>query len=482
MYIKELSSHHDSIVNRRPAPEGATVTLPTTSVSRPMTRLSLSRGKVSESASLDESVEVGGSAHGTFRSTKSRVLLDTCSAILNRGGVAALVPSGASDAYFHSIAEQVEGFAATRSDSSAVPPGGILALPTSGSTGLPKLVALPAAGIAQFVGWGGDRFGFGPDTVSLSLSPWNFDVSLLDTWAVLASGGTVVAADEARLYDAVYLAGILTRHEPTFIQVVPSTLDALVTAGSGSAAFPSVRDVVLTGGAVARSRRAAAAQMFPAASFHNVYGSTEVNDCLIETFDAQQFSTMETLPLGSPIPGCSVYVDASGVLHQMDNTSGRADGELLVRTPWQAVGYIREGRLSPLPATSENLFPTKDRVSLRCGQLMYVGRRDRTIKIRGQRVNLEDVEHSALRTALVGMSCAWLETSTSGESLHLAYTAPGEADAAVTGLELRVAMSAHLPAYAMPNHLHAFSGPFPVNGNGKPDLHSIKSQLESARS
>ncbi|RAF70371.1 AMP-binding protein, partial [Burkholderia multivorans] len=129
-------------------------------------------------------------------------------------GVAALVPTSASAAYVETIAEQVEQFARTRSTSTNASEGGVLALPTSGSTGAPKLVALPVTGLAHFLNWGSEYFGFQDAMVSLSLSPWNFDVSLLDTWAVLVAAGTVVAAEAARLHDAAYLTRMLDEYRP----------------------------------------------------------------------------------------------------------------------------------------------------------------------------------------------------------------------------------------------------------------------------
>ena len=439
-------------------------------------RLKLSAGTIVEGEE-ERTDNITALEYGIYRATKNRRLVDECVGILNREGVAALVPTTATETYLKSIAEQVEQFAKSRHQTEGTASGGILALPTSGSTGTPKLVAIPVAGLVQFLQWGQDYFNFDAATVSLSLSPWNFDISLLDTWAVLSSSGTVVAAEAARLYDAAYLERLLNEYQPTFIQVVPSTLNALINA-AGSTTYPSVRHITLTGGVAAQPARATAAELFPEAAFHNVYGATEVNDCLIETLTAQKFADTETLPLGVPIAGCEIYLDADRDCRPLSGVAESTRGELLVRTPWMAEGYIHEGDITPLPMTTDALYPMKDQALWTNGQLMYQGRHDRIVKVRGQRVNLEEVENAALRTGLVGMACAWLADTTDAEELHLAYTAPDHGTA-TTGLHLRMAMSATLPAFAMPNQLYAFAGPFPLNGNGKPDLPAIKSQAES---
>ena len=393
---------------------------------------------------------VAGPDFGVYRAMKNSQTIGACVDLINRGGVAALLPTSASDSYLGEIVRQVDQFTRSRALSLDGDSQGIVALPTSGSTGSPKLVAIPATGIARFLAWGKEYFGFDASTISLSLSPWNFDVSFLDTWAVLAAGGVVVAADTDRLQDTRYLRGLLVEHRPTFVQVVPSTLDALINAAGDDNAFMSVKDLVLTGGAASRSSRAAVARLFPAAAFHNVYGATEVNDCLIQKLSAAEFSEAETLPLGSPISGCEIVLNSQDKTQRVDRYAEDAEGELLVRTPWMALGYITEGMLQPLPGTALKtygvLYPMKDRASFAGGRLTYLGRLDRTIKLRGRRINLDEIEQVVRQTGLAGMVCAWVDDSANAQELHVAYTTPGHDSLPASGLKLRLLMSRYLPA------------------------------------
>ena len=409
-----------------------------------------------------------------LRAAKSTEVLAAVIDQIGRGRVVALVPESSSDEYVAEIRSQITAFSLDRGDN----PGddGILALPTSGSTGRPKLVALPVSGIERFMTWAAEQFGFSEASRSLSLSPWNFDVSLLDTWAVLAAGGTVLAARPDRLRDPGYPSGLLRSQDVTFVQTVPSTLEDLVRSRVEGESFPSVRDVVLTGGAASIATRAAAAELFPWARFHNIYGSTEVNDCLIQVLPAEAFATAATLPLGIPISGCEIHLDHRGTVRPLGDCPDGAEGELLVHTPWMATGYITDGRIEPLvaPTSEPVLHRMRDRVILTGGQIHFTGRTDRTVKLRGQRLNLDEVEHAASATGLVGAACAWIESSESGEHLHLAYTNTPADQANPSGLQLRMLLSRRLPPYAMPNRLHPFDVPFPLNGNGKPHLKKIK--------
>lgn len=428
----------------------------------------------------DESRSEQGSAHGgygVYRSWKSQRNIEHWRSSLERGDVVALIPTTASDGYQQSVADRVARFVDTRSGGEREHQG-LLALPTSGSTGEPKLVALRAAAISKFLRWGRSHFSFGPGTTSLSLSPWNFDVSLLDTWAVLSAGGSVAAADPLRLHDVDYLRLNLTQHRPTFIQVVPATLDALLKA-AGDMTCDSVTDIVLTGGVATQAMRAKAARAFSQATFHNIYGSTEVNDGLIESLTAEQFGELETLALGRPIDGCDVHLETTGRGVVPLEAAEGVTGELLVRTPWMACGYITDAGLNPLPTRGSGLYPSGDQATFSHGRLDYKGRRDRIVKIRGQRVDLDEIEHVARLTKLVGMVVVWVGGTEPEQRLHMAYTAPDHSTGAAAGLNLRLAMSAHLPTHAMPNHFHAFNDPFPQNANGKPDLHAIKKHIGS---
>jgi len=101
-----------------------------------------------------------------------------------------------------------------------------------------------------------------------------------------------------------------------------------------------------------------------------------------------------------------------------------------------------------------------------------------TIKLRGRRINLDEIEQVVRQTGLAGMVCAWVDDSANAQELHVAYTTPGHDSLPASGLKLRLLMSRYLPAFAMPNHLYPFNGAFPLNGNGKPDLSTIKKQVE----
>lgn len=383
-----------------------------------------------------------------------------------------LTPPAAGRPYLDEVSKILEGYQGPGTETGSA--GGSVVFLTSGSTGAPKLVKIPAAGISTFMHWGTKAFSFGPDTVSLSLSPWNFDVSVLDTWSVLAAGGTVVAADAEKIHQRGYCSELLTEHRISFLQLVPATLQALLSDLAPEHRVSSVRDVVITGGVASRAQREVAAQHFPQAVFHNVYGSTEVNDCLIFSTNARNFAAASELPLGIPIEGCQFRIRTeTGQLIGLAELAEGAKGELLVRTPWMAEGYLENTGLRNLLDQPESFYPMRDLVQVRNNHLHFIGRIDRTVKLRGQRVSLDDIEASATSIPGISQSVAWVTGSAGSEAISLAYTAIADQPHSLSGLTIRKGLSAKLPGYAMPNRIHNLGERFPLNSNGKPSLVEI---------
>ncbi len=127
------------------------------------------------------------------------------------------------------------------------PAESLLTLTTSGSTGVPKLVPIGIGAFDRFADWATGKFGIDGATRSLSFSPLNFDLALLDVWTVLEAGGTVVLADAGASGDAGYLRELALDNEVTLVQGVP-LLHRLLAVDE--ARYPAVRTVVFTGEAV----------------------------------------------------------------------------------------------------------------------------------------------------------------------------------------------------------------------------------------
>ncbi|MET8291110.1 AMP-binding protein [Streptomyces sp. NPDC005132] len=348
-----------------------------------------------------------------------------------------------------------------------------LLLTTSGSTGVPKLVPLGGAGIDAFTSWAGSAFALGTGTRVLNFAPLNFDLTLLDIWGTLRHGGCVVPVDHDRSVDTKYLLGLLASTRPHVVQAVPMFFRLLTEAGT-ACEFPGVRELLLTGDHVPRSVRAGLARLFPAARLHNVYGCTETNDSMIHTFSAAEAADREVLPLGSSLPGVLVEVVADGEVLR-----GAGSGELLVSTPFQTAGYLGEaGAKDRFVVRGDRVwYRTGDVVTRSAGgELALVGRTDSQVKVRGVRINLEEVErvlqgHGGVAEAAV----VAVPHAVSGRALHAFVR---RSDDAVTGLQLRSYCAAKVNRAAIPAAFHLMTDPLPIGPTGKVSRRLLMEKIE----
>lgn len=318
---------------------------------------------------------------------------------------------------------------------------------TSGSTGKPKIVAHDPDGIDRFALWARQRFALGPDTVSLSLSPLNFDIATLDVWAVLAAGGKVVLAAQEDLTRGSALAAAVHAHGVTLVQAVPVILTLLARAAPASA---RTRTVVSTGDFFPLEALPALKAAFPSAELLSIYGSTETNDSFILDLHAASPSA-----LGEPISGVRYRIGAGG--------------ELVVSTPFQALGYVNASNDAWRVAEGRREFHTGDLVTTDSdGTVRLAGRADRQVKVRGVRVSLDEVE-AVLRQQDGVVDAVVTARSKGTGGREIVAAALVEPTAAVTSLSLRSAAASSLPRSALPRHLFLTTEPFSLTGTGKVD-------------
>ncbi|WP_231493893.1 AMP-binding protein [Nocardiopsis sp. CNT312] len=326
---------------------------------------------------------------------------------------------------------------------------------TSGSTGRPKIVAHDPEGIDRFVHWARTRFALGADTVSLSLSPINFDIATLDVWAVLASGGQVVFASREDLTHGPALAAAARTHRISLLQAVPVVLTLLARA---RAPMPRVRTVVSTGDFYPLETLPDLDSAFPRAGLWSVYGSTETNDSFI--LDLRRATAGE---LGNPVDGVRYRVDGTG--------------ELVVSTPFQALGYVNAPNDAWRAVQGRREFSTGDLVATDTdGTLRLTGRSDRQVKVRGTRLSLDAVEAVLRHQSGVVDAVVTARGRGSGDRELLAAVRV-EPGTAVTNLALRSAVSSALSPTAVPSRTFLTTEPFPVTGTGKTDRNSAIRRL-----
>ncbi|MEU9692054.1 non-ribosomal peptide synthetase [Amycolatopsis japonica] len=333
---------------------------------------------------------------------------------------------------------------------------------TSGSTGVPKGVAVPHGSVAALAGDPGWAQGPG-DRVLLHASH-AFDASLVEIWVPLASGATVVVAEPGAV-DAQRVREAIERGVTT-IHLTAGTFR--VVAEEAPESFIGLREI-LTGGdavplaSVERMRRAC-----PDVRFRQLYGPTEITLCATWLVLEPGAETGDVLPIGGPLAGRQAYVlDAF-----LQPVAPNVTGELYLAGAGLAHGYlgapdVTAQRFVANPfATGERLYRTGDLARwTEDGELLFGGRADSQVKIRGYRVEPGEIEAALTALPDVAQAVVVAREERPGEKRLIAYvTAESELDAET----VRARLAERLPEFMVPAVVLVLDT-FPLTLNGKID-------------
>ena len=343
---------------------------------------------------------------------------------------------------------------------------------TSGSTGMPKLAALPAAGVAAVTeAWASAYFVPGRPERVLQIGSWTADIFLGDLLKALATGGTLVVCPDDKRVDMEYLAGLVHAHGITLVESTPALIAALMSRLRAGPGFPASLRTVIVGSDTFRLAEAAAmtAVVPPGIRLVNGYGLSECCiESLVQTCDGDLPGSPSGLcPIGSPLPGTRAeVVDGAG-----RPLPPGAVGELVVSGPQVGLGYLaggtlrRSGGFAVSPAGGGRRYRTGDRAATdRRGFVHFYGRRDGQLKVRGYRVELGEVENALLRQHGITEACV-LPFSRAGVSELRAFV--GAAGGLDVG-EVLAALRTILPAHAVPADVVAMAR-LPRTESGKVD-------------
>ncbi|WP_189269767.1 non-ribosomal peptide synthetase [Streptomyces fuscichromogenes] len=290
-----------------------------------------------------------------------------------------------------SVAEGMEGVEGWTESCSGGPGSAAYVIYTSGSTGVPKGVVVSHAGIVNRLLWMQDRFGLDADDVVLQKTSVSFDVSVWELFSPLLSGARLVLARPGAHGDPAYLSEVIRAEGVTTAHFVPSMLDAFVEGGD-PAAWGSLRRVVCSGEALSGASAERFARVCDA-ELYNFYGPTEASvECTAGAWTGESGA----VPIGAPIWNMRVFV-LDGL---MQPVPPGAVGELFIAGVGLARGYHGRTALTaerfvacPFGAPGERMYRTGDLVRWTAdGQVVFVGRADDQVKVRGFRIEPAEIE------------------------------------------------------------------------------------------
>ncbi|MFF1440224.1 non-ribosomal peptide synthase/polyketide synthase [Streptomyces sp. NPDC058295] len=338
---------------------------------------------------------------------------------------------------------------------------------TSGSTGRPKGVVVTHRAIVNRLAWMQGEYGLTAGDRVLQKTPSGFDVSVWEFFWALCEGAAVVLAAPDGHRDPAHLARLIRAEGVTTMHFVPSMLEAFL-ASDEVTADPTwaggLRRVFSSGEALsgAAARRWHDLTGVP---LHNLYGPTEA--AVDVTHHAYDGASDITVPIGRPVWNTGLRVLDSCLRPVPDGVPG----ELYLTGVQLARGYHRRPALTADrfvadPYADEpgaRMYRTGDLVRRRPdGILDYLGRTDRQVKLRGNRVELGEIEAALTRHPAVARGAVVVR-----DQRLVAYAVP-VAGAAVGPAELRAALADALPAPLVPE-AYVVLADLPLTPSGKLD-------------
>jgi amino acid adenylation domain-containing protein len=344
---------------------------------------------------------------------------------------------------------------------------------TSGTTGHPKGVCIPHRALDAFFEAVAGLMDIGPLARCLNTSALHFDVSVIDLLFPLSRGATVYIGPSMPL--PAQLLGLIECERITHMAAVGSTLTLLAQYGNGLAGrdLRSLRRI-MTGAEVLKP---ATVQAWLAAAENvaviNGYGPTEATCVVIaELISAREPDRTALYPIGRPLTGVVVRF-----LAESGEVTEDGPGEILLAGPQVMTGYLGRPE-EQVQAFHDGCYRTGD-IGHRDGDgaIHFAGRSDDEVKIRGYRINLNEVRRA------VEMSPAVDRAFVTGT------TDPRSGRALICGVRLREGIRATedelvahigelLPRYMVPRTF-VFLTEFPVLSSGKPDTARLRALVEA---
>ncbi|MFE7644214.1 non-ribosomal peptide synthetase [Streptomyces phaeoluteigriseus] len=356
-------------------------------------------------------------------------------------------------------------------------PGAALAyvIFTSGSTGRPKGAMIRHEAISERLLWQVDEIlRFGHDDASLFKAPLSFDISINEIFLPLVSGARLVVLRPGGERDPHHLLSVIAEQRVTFTYLVSSMLDVLLEIAGDSGSLDSLRHVwcggeVLTPELYERFRTRLDIPMY------HGYGPAETTigvSHVIYRGAAERLSTS----IGRANPNTQLYV----LDDELRPVPVGVGGELYVGGFLLGRGYVNAPGLTasrfvanPFADDGSRLYRTGDLARFAPdGSLDFLGRADNQIKIRGMRLEIEDVEIGLAEHPGVRHTCVVARKNTAGGNYLIGYVIPAAGREDLRADEVKAWAAAHLVEYMVPAHIVVMTE-FPLTANGKLDRNAL---------
>jgi amino acid adenylation domain-containing protein len=344
---------------------------------------------------------------------------------------------------------------------------------TSGSTGRPKGVMNIHRGICNRLLWMQDAYKLTPADRVLQKTTFSFDVSVWEFFWPLMFGAALVVAEPGGHRDTGYLVKTIVDEKITTMHFVPSMLQVFLE-DKDVRACKSIKRVICSGEALPYDLQERFFELLNA-ELHNLYGPTEAA-VDVTYWACQPGSSLKTVPIGRPIANTQTYI----LDRYMHPVPIGVSGELHLGGVQIARGYLNRPELTaekflPDPFSREpgaRLYKTGDLCRyFPDGNIEYLGRNDFQVKIRGQRIEIGEIEAVLSLFPAVREVTVLAREDVAGDKRLVAYIVSRQ-QANLDLEELRNFARDKLPSYMVPSTIVRMET-FPLTSSGKVDRRSL---------
>ncbi|MGE6258099.1 D-alanine--poly(phosphoribitol) ligase subunit DltA [Heyndrickxia sporothermodurans] len=351
---------------------------------------------------------------------------------------------------------------------------------TSGSTGNPKGVQITANNLQSFTDWIVSDFPIGEQRVFMNQAPFSFDLSVMDLYPALSTGGTLftvtkeMIGNPKTLFDELMNSNIqIWTSTPSFAQM------CLMEPAFSDKMLPNLEVFLFCGEVLTADTARQLIERFPNAKIYNLYGPTEatVAVTMVEITN-EILQSHNILPIGYCKKDSQIYiVDEEG--NEMQDGE---KGEMIIAGPSVSIGYLGEYELTDKVFFDKNgvkAYRTGDVGYRKNGMHYYQGRMDFQVKVHGYRMELEEIEANMVKSQYIE-TCVVTPVYRDGKIDYLTVfivptSNPFEKEYQLTSA-IKKEISKLLPAYMIPRKFN-YCTQLPMTPNGKVDRKTLIAEV-----
>ena len=339
------------------------------------------------------------------------------------------------------------------------PTNSVYVIYTSGSTGKPKGVINTHQGLVNRLCWMQQTYNLTPGQRVLHKTPLSFDVSVWEIFWPLLNDATVVIAKPEGHKDSAYLAKLIQAQQISVLHFVPSMLAAFLEAPTASDCT-TLRQVICSGEALSPALKNQFFKQLPNIELHNLYGPTEA---AIDVTAYQCQPEDAIVPIGRPIANTQIHL----LDRELNPVPIGVPGEIHIGGIGVAKGYLNRPKLTAekfieISPHASTFYKTGDIGRyLPDGTIVYLGRQDSQVKLRGVRIELGEVEAALMAHADIRQAVVLIHND-----LLIAYVAGDLSSLTDLNQSLPTFLKATLPSVMIPARFVALAS-LPLTPNGK---------------